>query len=160
MTLPTESHPLPDFDLPVADGTSESTLSLQDLQGQPFVIFVYPKDATSGCTIEANEFRDLYPEFGKLGVQVLGLSRDTVRSHLRFIENQELPYPLLADKPQTVIKGWGLLKDATMYGKPVTKVQRTTFLVDGKGVVRRVFENVQPPGHAQEVLEAARAMLE
>lgn len=165
MTLPKTGFALPDFDLPVAlppeqsTAPQSSTLSNADLAGAPFVLFVYPKDATSGCTVEACNFRDLHHEFRELGVTILGLSRDNVRSHARFIEAQNLPYPLLADKDQTVIRDWDLLQDATMYGKPVTKVRRTTFLVDAKGIVRQVFENVQPLGHAQEVLLAARALM-
>lgn len=158
-----EGQPLPDFDLPAAipgeSGMTGSTLSRADLRGKPFVLFVYPKDATSGCTVEACEFREQYSAFQQLGVEVLGLSRDTLSSHRRFIENQQLPYPLLADKEQIVVRGWGLLKDATMYGKPVTKVQRTTFLVDEAGVVRRIFTDVQPLGHAAAVLEAAREIV-
>ncbi len=165
MTLPKTGFALPDFDLPVATPNSgstaprSSTLSNADLAGVPFVLFVYPKDATSGCTVEANEFRDLHHEFEELGVKILGLSRDNIRSHERFIEAQNLPYALLADKEQTVIRDWDLLQDAKMYGKAVTKVRRTTFLVDAKGIVRQVFENVQPPGHAREVLLAARALM-
>jgi peroxiredoxin Q/BCP len=156
------NHPLPDFTLPVvvpnANGATGSTLSRAELAGTPFVLFIYPKDATSGCTIEACGFRDLHPQFEELDVKVLGLSRDTLRSHVRFIEAQRLPYPLLSDAQQIVIRGWGLLQNATMYGKPVTKVKRTTLLVDGQGVVRRLFTDVQPIGHAEEVLQTAGTM--
>ena len=156
---PILNQPFPDFTLPVALPNGEqSTLSRADLQGKPFVIFVYPKDATSGCTIEVCGFRDLYEEFETLGVDILGLSRDGVRSHARFVQNQKLPYSLLADADQSTLKAWNLIKDATMYGKPVTKVQRTTFLVDGEGVLRRVWENVTPLGHAAEVLAACRTL--
>jgi peroxiredoxin Q/BCP len=86
------------------------------------------------------------------------VSRDNVRSHIRFIQNQNLPYPLLADQEQTLIRGWGLLVNKTMYGKPVTKVTRTTFVVDGEGIVRRVIEKVTPLGHAQEVLDLVRIL--
>ncbi|MDF2439619.1 MAG: thioredoxin-dependent peroxiredoxin [Abditibacteriota bacterium] len=156
---PILNQPFPDFSLPVALPTGEqSTLSRDQLQGQPFVLFVYPKDATSGCTIEVCGFRDLYSEFEKSGVVILGLSRDGVRSHGRFIQNQSLPYSLLADADQSTLKAWQLIKQATMYGKPVTKVQRTTYLVDGNSVLRHIWESVTPLGHAAEVLEACRIL--
>lgn len=159
LTQPVLNQPFPDFSLPVALPAGEqSTLSRAELSGKPFVLFVYPKDATSGCTIEVCGFRDLYPEFRKLDAQVVGLSRDGVRSHGRFIGEQKLPYPLLADADQSTLKAWQLIKQATMYGKPVTKVQRTTYLVDGAGVLRGVWENVTPIGHAAEVLEACGSL--
>jgi peroxiredoxin Q/BCP len=162
-TIPEVGQPLPDFSLPAVgrgeDGSiAETTLSNADFRGQSMVLFFYPKDATSGCTIEVCEFRDLYPEFEKLGVSVAGISRDSVSSHKKFMQNQNLPYPLLADKNQEIIKGWGLLVNKTMYGKPVTGVLRNTFVVDGDGIVRRIFEKVTPLGHAQEVLEFVRTL--
>jgi peroxiredoxin Q/BCP len=153
-------QPFPDFDLPVAipseNGVQKSTLSLSALRGAPAVIFFYPKDATSGCTIEVCGFRDEYSRFQELGAQVIGVSRDKISAHVRFIENQELPYPLLADAEQTLIRACGLLKNATMYGKPVTKVLRTTFALDENGVICKVWENVMPLGHAREVVEFLR----
>lgn len=157
-----EGQPLPEFSLPAAvpqadGGITEATITTGSLHGRPVVLFVYPKDATSGCTIEACNFRDLYDEFQQAGVQVLGLSRDNVRSHIRFIQNQKLPYPLLADDGGATIRSWGLIANKTMYGKPVTKVLRTTVVVDARGVIRRVFTNVTPLGHARQVLDAIRA---
>jgi peroxiredoxin Q/BCP len=158
---PQAGQPLPDFSMPAAvpqaDGTvQETTLSLSDFKGRPLVLFFYPKDATSGCTIEVCGFRDLYPEFEKAGVAVVGASRDTVRSHGRFIQNQNLPYPLLADPEQEIVRGWDLIVNKKMYGKPVTGVLRCTFVVDKDGVVRHVYEKVTPLGHAQEVLDLVR----
>ena len=149
---------LPDFQLPIAlpDGTL-STCSLADFRGAPVVIFFYPKDATSGCTIEVCGFRDAYAEFQKSGVKVLGVSRDKASTHKRFIENQNLPYPLLADAEQTLLRACNLIVNKTMYGKPVTKVLRTTFALDENGTILRVWENVTPLGHAQEVLQFLRA---
>lgn len=158
--IPQTGQPFPDFDLPVAipseTGTQKSTQSLTDLRGAPVVIFFYPKDATSGCTIEATEFREEYSQLQSMGVQVLGVSRDKISAHVRFIENQNLPYPLLADAEQTLIRACGLLKNATMYGKPVTKVLRTSFALDEKGVICHVWENVTPLGHAVEVADFFR----
>jgi peroxiredoxin Q/BCP len=160
-TIPQTGQPFPDFDLPIAipsaDGVQKSTRSLADLRGAPSIIFFYPKDATSGCTIEAVGFRDEYSQFQEMGVQLLGVSRDKISAHARFIENQNLSYPLLADAEQTLIRACGLLKNATMYGKPVTKVLRTTFAPDGNGVIIKVWENVTPLGHAREVCEFLRA---
>ena len=154
---------LPDFALPAAvpgknGAIEDTTITPADFLGRPLVLFFYPKDATSGCTIEVCGFRDLHPEFEKVGAAIVGVSRDSVRSHRRFIENQQLPYPLAADAGGALIKSWGLLLNATMYGKPVTKVARSTFVVDGTGVVRRIYEKVTPFGHAQEVLELVRSI--
>lgn len=156
--IPQPGQTFPDFDLPVAipqetGDVEKSTLSLSELRGAPAVIFFYPKDATSGCTIEVCGFRDEYPNFEKLGIRLLGVSRDRISAHVRFIQDQELPYPLLADTERSLLQECNLLKDATMYGKPVTKVLRTTFLLDENGVILKTYENVTPLGHAQEVLE-------
>ncbi len=150
---------LPPFSLSavLADGTP-TVLSNADFVGRAFVLFVYPKDATSGCTLEAQGFRESYAEFRVLDIEIVGLSRDSVGAHRKFIEAQTLPYALLSDKEQTLLKNWDLISNGTMYGKPVTKVKRTTFLVDENGVVRRIWNDVSPTGHAQNVLEAARQL--
>ena len=160
-TTPQLNQPLPEYCLsaavPGADGAiTETTITNADLRGRPFVLFFYPKDATCGCIVEVCGFRDLYSEFEKLGVAVLGVSRDTMRSHIRFIQNQNVPYPLLCDTDRNLSRAWGLLVNKTMYGKPVTGTARTTFVVDGNGIVRRVFEKVTPLGHAQAVLDCVR----
>ena len=156
MSIPQPGQSFPDFTLPLATPRGEEieqgTLSLADLKGAPTVLFFYPRDATPGCTIEVCGFRDEYASFEKLGVKVIGISRDKLSAHLRFIKNQNIPYPLLADADQTLIKACNLLKNATMYGKPVTKVLRSTFILDENGVVLKTFENVTPLGHAKEVL--------
>lgn len=161
--MPQVGQPLPDFSLPVvtsgSDGAiTESTVSVADLRGRPLVLFFYPKDATCGCTVEVCGFRDLYPQFEQSNIAVLGVSRDTVRSHIRFIQNQNLPYPLAADAGGALMKSWGLIVPKTMYGKPVTGVLRTTLLIDGAGVVRHIYEKVTPLSHAAEVLAAAREL--
>lgn len=158
--LPQPGRPFPDFSLPTAmptaDGVEQSTRSLSDFAGKPLVIFFYPKDATSGCTIEVCGFRDEYSGFEEIGAQVTGVSRDKIGAHVRFIANQNLPYPLLADSEQTLIRACNLIVNKTMYGKPVTKVLRTTFVLDEKGIVLRVYENVAPLGHARAVLDFLR----
>ncbi len=152
----------PQFSLPAAvpqgNEIIEQTMSNDDLRGRTTVVFFYPKDATSGCTIEVCSFRDLYPEFEKLNVQVIGVSRDAVSSHKRFIQNQGLPYPLIADKERVLIEGLNLLVNKTMYGKPVTGVLRNTFVLDENGNIARIFEKVMPLGHAQEVLDYVRGL--
>ena len=122
------------------------------------VLFVYPKDATSGCTIEVCGFRDWYSEFRVLDCEIVGLSRDSVGAHKKFIESQQLPFALLSDKEQNVLRAWDLIAPATMYGKPVTKVRRTTFLIDADGIVRAIWSDVSPLGHAREVLQRARQL--
>jgi thioredoxin-dependent peroxiredoxin len=162
MPLPEINQKLPEFSLPavVKTGASFDELTLDNaaLAGRPFVLFFYPKDATSGCTIEVCGFRELHDEFQKLGVQVVGVSRDKLSAHRRFIENQTLPYPLASDDGARLIDEWGLLSQGTMYGKPVTRVARTTFVVDKDGLVRRIFEKVTPAGHAHEVLEFVKSL--
>ena len=162
MTTPQINKPLPEFSLPavqkIGDAFEETTISNQSLTGRSFVLFIYPKDATSGCTIEACHFGELYEEFGKLGIEVIGLSRDKLSAHKRFITNQNLPYPLASDEGASLIKSWDLLVNKTMYGKPVTGVLRTTLLVDKDGIVRHIWEKVSPAGHAAEVLKFASTL--
>jgi peroxiredoxin Q/BCP len=128
------------------------------LKGKISVVFFYPKDATSGCTVEVCGFRDLYSEFEKLGVNIIGVSRDGISAHKKFITNQNLPYPLLSDKERVLIEGLNLLVNKTMYGKPVTGVLRNTFVLDKDGNIVKVFEKVTPLGHAQEVLDYVRSL--
>ncbi len=156
-----EGERFPTFELPcvvVRDGeATHTTVSNQTLSGTPFVLWVYPKDATSGCTIEAREFAELYAQLQAEGAEVLGVSRDSIRSHERFLRDQELPFPLLSDNGGSWLQAHGLVFDAQMYGKPVTKVARTTFFVDGEGFLKRLWESVSPAGHGAQVLEAVRA---
>ena len=155
-----EGEAVPDFSLACVrregESLATSTCTLDSLRGRPFVLFIYPKDATCDCTLVANDFRDLHAEFEALGVQVLGLSRDTGSAHRKFITAQEFPFALLSDSSQETMKAWGLIYAATMYGKPVTKVRRTTVLVNAAGIVRKVWQKVAPVGHAAEVLEACK----
>lgn len=156
-SLPKIGQRLPDFSLPAVvkkdEGFEETTLSNASLKGRAFVLFIYPKDATCGCTVEACHFGELYPEFQKHGVEVVGISRDKLSAHRRFITSQNLPYPLASDEGAALIKSWGLLVNKTMYGKPVTGVLRTTFLVDREGLVQHIWEKVTPAGHADAVLQ-------
>lgn len=152
-------QPLPPFSLrAVLPDGSETVLANENFSGRAWVLFVYPKDATSGCTIEVCGFRDLYDEFQALDCEIVGLSRDTLSAHKKFIEAQKLPFALLSDKAQTLLKNWNLIADATMYGKPVTKVSRDTIVVDERGIVRHILPKITPLGHASEVLELVRTL--
>ena len=140
------------FTLQDQDGND---VSLTDFKGKPVVMFFYPRADTPGCTIEACGFRDHFKKLQKAGVVVLGVSRDTVKAQKKFQEKYELPYDLLADPEMVLIKRYGLLQNKTMYGKPVTGVARTTYVIGpdkGKGQrLLHIFEQVTPQGHAEEV---------
>ena len=145
----------PGFTLP-ADGGSK--VSLKDFSGRPVVLYFYPKDDTSGCTAEACAFRDALPDFSEVKAQVLGLSRDPVKSHDTFKAKYGLTFPLLSDEDGTVCAAYGTWVEKSMYGRKYMGIERATFLIDGKGIVRRVWRKVKVPGHAEEVLKAAEAL--
>jgi peroxiredoxin Q/BCP len=145
----------PDFTLP-ADGGG--TVSLKALRGKPVVLYFYPKDDTSGCTAEACAFRDSLPDFSKVKAEVIGISRDSVASHDKFKKKYQLPFPLASDQDGKVCQDYGIWVEKSMYGRKYRGIERSTFLIDGKGVVRKVWHKVKVPGHAEEVLEAARAI--
>jgi len=147
-----------DFALENQDG---KTVHLNDYKKSPVVLFFYPRADTPGCTIESCGFRDAFEKFKKAGIVVLGISRDTVKEQKKFKDKYDLPYDLLADPEMKLIKKYGLLKNKTMYGKPVTGVERTTYLIGkdagtGQRLVH-VFEKVTPAGHAEEVFALLKA---
>lgn len=135
------------------DGESNS---LSQFRGRWLVLFFYPRDDTPGCTTEATAFRDLVPEFEKLGATIVGVSRDNARSHARFTEKFELNFPLIADVEEKVCQHFDVMKDKMMYGKQVRGIERSTFLIDGEGVLRHEWRKLKAPGHAEEVLETLR----
>src|SRR6202012_2857014 len=137
-----------DFMLPDQDGTP---VTLSSFAGKPVVLFFYPKADTPGCTIEACGFRDHFAKLQKAGVVVLGISRDTVKAQKKFQVKYDLPYPLLADADQAIVNRFELVKQKTMYGKPVTGVERTTFLIGPDQKLLHVFHKVKPEGPAEEV---------
>jgi len=149
MPQPKPGDLIADFTLPDQDG---HPIALSHFAGKPVVLFFYPRADTPGCTIEACGFRDHFAKLKKAGVVVLGISRDTVKAQKKFAEKYDLQYPLLADADETLIKRFDLLRQKTMYGKPVTGVARTTFLIGPDRKLLHVFENVKPEGHAEEVL--------
>jgi peroxiredoxin Q/BCP len=143
-----------DFTLHNQDG---KTVHLGDYKDHPVVLFFYPRADTPGCTLESCGFRDIFERFQKAGIVVLGISRDTVKDQKKFKDKYQLPYDLLADPDMVLIKRYDLLRDKTMYGKPVTGVERTTYLISpdtGNGQrVLHVFPKVTPAGHAEEVFD-------
>lgn len=141
----------PDFRLPDQKG---ELLSRDDLRGQAFVVYLYPKDDTPGCTTEACEFRDQEVAFA--GARVIGVSPDSVESHAKFVEKHRLPMTLLSDPDRQLISALGAWVEKNMYGKKSFGVQRSTFLVDREGIVKKVWPRVKPQGHAAQVLEAIR----
>jgi thioredoxin-dependent peroxiredoxin len=145
---------VPDFSLPMTGG---GTWSLKNAAGGGLVIYFYPRDMTSGCTREAQDFRDRYAAFRKAGVQVVGVSRDSVAAHDKFSAREALPFPLLADADEKVCKLFDVIRQKSLYGRKYTGVERSTFLLDGAGRLTREWRNVKVPGHVEEVLEAARS---
>lgn len=145
----------PDFTLPT-DGSG--TVSLKALKGKPVILYFYPKDDTSGCTKEACGFRDALPDFTKTGAAVIGVSKDGVASHDKFKKKYKLPFTLASDEDVAVAKRYGVWVEKSMYGRKYMGMDRSTFLIDGKGVIRGVWRKVKVPGHVEEVLAAAKEL--
>ncbi len=143
----------PDFEALDAKG---ETVKLGDFAGRKVVLYFYPRDDTPGCTIEACAFRDDLAKFKKAGVEVLGVSMDSVESHQKFAEKFGLPFRLLADPDGKIVKAYGVYGEKTFYGKKFMGVFRTTFLIDETGKIARIWEKVKPEGHAKEVLDASK----
>ena len=143
---------VPAFALPATGGAK---WKLADVAGRPLVVYFYPKDATSGCTREGEAFRDLYPKFRKAGIEIVGVSPDSVASHEKFKARYGFPFALLSDEDRSVCQLFDVWKEKSMYGRKYMGVERSTFLIDGKGLLRREWRKVKVPGHAEEVLAAA-----
>ena len=132
--------------------------TLQDQAGRHLVLYFYPRDNTPGCTQEGIGFRDLYASFGKARTEIVGLSPDSVASHDKFIAKMQFPFRLLSDPERTVCKLFDVIQEKSMYGKKYLGVERSTFLIDAKGILRNEWRKVKVKGHAQEVLAAAQAL--
>ena len=145
----------PDFALPAENG---ETIKLSQLKGRPVVVYFYPKDDTSGCTLEAKDFSRLAPEFHKAGVEVVGVSPDSVEAHAKFRKKHGLQVRLAADTEKCAAHAYGVWVEKSMYGRKYMGVERSTFLIDAKGRIARSWRKVKVPGHAEEVLAAARAL--
>ncbi len=135
-----------------------SAIKLAALKGKNVVLYFYPKDNTSGCTTQACAFRDLHPRFKKLNAVVIGVSRDSVKSHDGFKDKHELPFALGADEDGKVSVAWGTWIKKSMYGRSYMGMERATFLIDKQGVIRNTWRKVKVPGHVEEVLEALKAL--
>jgi peroxiredoxin Q/BCP len=155
MATPKVGSKVKDFSLPSSGGT---TWSLGQAAGRKLVIYFYPKDMTSGCTRESQDFRDLYSAFRKAGADIVGVSRDSVKSHDKFIDKEKLPFPLLCDADEKLCKQFDVIQEKSLYGKKYLGIERSTFLLDGTGILRREWRKVKVPGHAEEVLEAAKSL--
>jgi peroxiredoxin len=147
--------PAPDFSAPTQGG---GEVSLSGLRGQPVVLYFYPKDNTPGCTQEATDFRNMQADFERSKVRVVGVSKDSVKSHDKFAEKYELNFPLVADPAKDICEAYGVIREKKMYGKTVMGVERSTFLIDAKGRIARIWRGVKVAGHAEEVLRAAESL--
>lgn len=147
--------PAPDFTMPT-DGGGSVTLSA--LRGKPVVLYFYPKDDTSGCTAQACGFRDQLPDFQGVEATVIGVSKDSVASHDKFKAKYGLPFTLASDKEAGVAEAYGVWVEKSMYGRKYMGLERSTFLIDKDGVVRKVWRKVKVPGHVKEVLEAVKGL--
>ena len=144
-----------DFELQDQDGTA---VKLSQFHGKPIVLFFYPRADTPGCTVEACEFRDLYGDLQRAGAVVLGISRDPVKAQKKFAVKFSLPFPLLADPELKVCGQFGVVSEGSMYGKPVTKIERSTFVFDREGKLEAEFRKVKPEGHANEMLALVKGV--
>jgi peroxiredoxin Q/BCP len=152
---PQPGNKAPAFKLPATDIGAADTAALK---GKIFVLYFYPKDDTSGCTAEACGFRDALPQFGKLGVTIIGLSKDNLASHEKFKKKYGLTFPLASDETGEVCEAYGTWVEKSMYGRKYMGIERATFLIDGKGVIRNVWRKVSVPGHVDEVRKAIAAL--
>jgi len=144
-----------DFTLPATDGT---IFQLHATRGKSLVIFFYPKDNTPGCTTESQQFRDLYPDFRKAGCEVVGISRDSIKSHENFKAKYSLPFALLSDSDEKVCEHFRVMKLKNLYGKQVCGIERSTFVLDSKGDLVMEWRGLKANGHAQQVLDFVRTI--
>jgi len=150
--MPLESGiPAPDFTLPDETGTPRT---LSDYRGKPLVLYFYPKDDTPGCTTEACNFRDDYSDYQQAGVTILGVSPDSPKKHTKFKQKYDLPFTLLADEDHKVLETYDVWGRKKFMGREYDGVFRTTYLIDENGKIAKVFENVKPANHSQEILQA------
>lgn len=153
MSGPTLNRVVADF---TAEATGGKNIRLKDLRGKNVVLYFYPKDNTPGCTLEGQDFRDLHDKFKRQKTVILGVSKDSIASHERFREKQGFPFDLLSDPDEKLCKKFDVIKEKSMYGKKYLGVERSTFLIDSAGKLRREWRKVKVKGHAQEVLDAVK----
>lgn len=145
-----ENSTAPNIELALDDG---KIVNLQEFSGKNLVLYFYPKDDTPGCTIEAKDFAALMPEFTKLNTAIIGISKDNATSHKKFKDKYCLPFPLASDLDGKVCEAYGVWVEKSMYGKKYMGIQRSTFIIDQKGSIKKIWRNVSVTNHAQEVLE-------
>ena len=138
--------------------TRDEALKLSSLKGKNLVIYFYPKDNTPGCTTEGQNFRDLYGEFQKANAEILGVSRESIKSHQNFINKHEFPFDLISDPDEVLCNAFDVIKEKNMYGKKFMGIERATFLIDGEGIVRQIWRKVKVKGHVDAVLEAVKSL--
>lgn len=153
--MPETGQPAPDFTAP-ADSGDPFTLSAQ--KGKAIVLYFYPKDDTPGCTTEAKDFRDLYPQFQKAGAEIVGVSKDNVTRHDKFKCKYDLPFPLISDAESDICERYGVWGKKSMYGKSFMGITRATFLIDKQGFIKKIWPKVSVGGHAEEVLQSVREL--
>jgi thioredoxin-dependent peroxiredoxin len=150
-----EDLTVPEFEAPATGG---KTFRLSAARGKPLVLYFYPKDNTPGCTDEGIQFRDLHAEFEKLGWSVYGVSRDSIKSHEGFKSKMSFPFDLLSDPDEALCQMFGVMKMKNMYGKQVRGIERSTFVIDAAGKLRKEWRGVKVPGHAQAVLDFIKTL--
>ena len=146
---------IPDLTLPAS---GDQAIALRSFKGQALVIYFYPKDSTPGCTLEGQDFNALLPKFSKAGAVVLGISRDSVKSHDNFCAKQGFKFPLLSDQDERACQAFDVIREKSLYGRKYLGVDRSTFLFDAKGILRSEWRGVKVKGHAAAVLEAVKAL--
>ncbi len=151
----TAGDPVPDF---AFECTNPHVQSFSDLIGQNVVLYFYPRDNTPGCTQEGKDFRSLYPQFASAHTKLLGISRDSLPSHKKFCDKLDLPFPLISDKDEKLCQYFGVVIEKNMFARLVFGIERSTFLIDKKGIIRKVWRNVKVSNHAQEVLDSVREL--
>lgn len=152
---PVIGEPAPAFDRPA---TGDNRISLESLSGRVVVLYFYPRDATPGCTTESQDFRDSHAAFADAGAVILGVSQDDLASHEKFKAKQSMPFELLSDEDGSMCHAYDVLQMKNMYGKTFEGIERSTFLIDRDGVLRREWRKVKVPGHVDEVLAAVRSL--
>jgi thioredoxin-dependent peroxiredoxin len=150
-----EGDKAPDFELPATGGRK---VSAKALKGKPYLLYFYPKADTPGCTKEACAFQEALPQLGKIGIEVVGVSPDKMKPIEKFAEKYKLTFPLASDEEKTVAEAYGTWVEKSMYGKKYMGMERSSFLIDAKGKVAKVWRKVSVPGHAAEVMAAAKAL--
>ena len=156
MTINLEKESVaPNFNLPSSTG---GNISLDSLKSKVVVLYFYPKDSTPGCTIEAKDFRDHYKEFTELNTEILGVSKDNIESHKKFANKQSLPFPLLSDYNGSLCQNYGVWVEKSMFGKKYMGIERSTFLIDKNGIIKKIWNKVKVKGHVEQILKKIKAL--